>query len=88
MQDPPGGHVPQSLRATLSHASPSCSRVWPRYGQQAMHIVGVEQGVQRERLSIEVARGASIFQQDPNMAVVQHHWLVEPHLRVAVGVRE
>ena len=25
-----GGHCPQSLRATLSHASPSCSRVRPR----------------------------------------------------------
>ena len=24
----------------------------------------------------------------PNVAVVQHHWRVEPHLRVAVGIRE
>ncbi len=53
-----------------------------------MHVVGVEQREQGGGLRVEVAGGARVFQQHPDMAVVQHRRRVEPHLRVAVGVRE
>ena len=80
--------MPQSLRATVSHASPSCSSVWPRSVIWRLDVVGVEQGGQGERLSIEIAGGTRSFQQHPDMAVVQHHRCVEPRLRVAGGVGE
>src|SRR5215207_9090581 len=82
----------QSYAAELArHAFPRVAERIERLaalGQLTLHVIGVEQCEQGEGLGIEIAGRARIFQQDPNVAVVQHHWLVEAHLWIAVGIRE
>ena len=63
VQDPAGRHLPQSLRATLSHASPRLLERLAALGQLELNVVSVEQRVQGEGLSIEVAGGPRVFQQ-------------------------
>ena len=61
--------VPQSLRATLSQASPSVSRVRPRSIELVGDVVGVEQRQQCVGLRVEVAGGACGVEQHPHVGV-------------------
>ena len=79
---------PQSLRATLSQASPRLVKCLAAFGELVVHIVGVEQCEQGGGVRVEVAAGTRVVQQHANVPVVQHHRRVEPHLRVAVRVRK
>ena len=53
-----------------------------------VHVVGVKQREQGGGLGVDVAGGARVLQQHGDVAVVQRRRRVEPHLRVAVGVRQ
>ena len=62
--------------------------VFDRLGELMVHVIGVEQRHQCGGLGVEVAGGVRSVEQDANVAVVQHHRCVEPHLRVTADVGE
>ena len=57
-------------------------------GELVVHVVGVEEREQSGGLGADVAGGARVLQQHRDVAIVQRRRRVEPHLRVAVGVRQ
>ena len=80
--------VPQSLRANAFPRVAEALQRLTALGELVVHVVGVQQREQRGGLRVEVAGGARVFQQHRDVAVVQRRRGVEPHLRVAVGIRQ
>src|SRR4051794_36345816 len=80
----------QSSAAELArHVFPGIAKLLERLaalGQLELHIVNVEERVQGQCLRVQVTGGGCGFQQNPNVAVVQHHWLVKTHVWGAVCI--